>query len=75
MYSFKSTDSYTIHSRNLTVFCVENPHDCEDFSHLLQQIVEIDGKKCKVIGVERFLIYGTYRKGMQMRLAVDFNKE
>lgn len=73
MYSFKSTDCYTIKSKNLTVFSVENPHDCEDFNHLMNKIVEIDGKKCKVVGVERFLIYGTYRKGIQMGLAVDFN--
>ncbi len=71
MYSFKSTDSYTILSKNLKVFCVENPHDCEDFSHLLQQIVEIDGQNYKVVGVERFLIFGTYRKGLGIGLAVN----
>lgn len=71
MYSFKSLDKFTVLGD--TVFSVENPVDCMNFDHLLGQDVEIDGINYHIYAIERFLIYGTYRKGKPIGLMVTDN--
>lgn len=71
MLKFKSFESYTVLGD--TVFNVENPSDCTDFSHIEGQDVEIDNTKYHVYAIERFLIYGTYRKGKPIGLMVTNN--
>ena len=55
------------------IWIVRNPQDCvgNDFSWLIGQIVELDGRRVKVREVERFMIGGTYPKGKLIGLGVE----
>jgi hypothetical protein len=49
---FESLDSFTI--KGYPVFGIKNPSTCRNFKHLIGKEASIDGKKCKIIGVEGF---------------------
>lgn len=51
-FIFYSLDKYE--SKGNTVYTVENPIECSDFSHLIGKNFVIDGTVRTVIGVERY---------------------
>jgi hypothetical protein len=76
MIQFTSFGSNRVNSHKIgekPVWVVENPQDCpnNDFSWLIGQIVELDGRRVKVWGVEKFMIGGTYPKGKLIGLGVE----
>jgi hypothetical protein len=69
MHSFKSLYSFTVNGR--PCFAVENPEQCDDFAHLIGHEIEIDGRRCKVLGVERYAHTPPFRKGEHISLLTD----
>ena len=69
MLEFKSFDTYKVKERGLIVYIVENPMPCSNWSHLVGQTVEIDGKVHLVYGVESYAIY-RHALGEKIGLAV-----
>ena len=51
MLKLNSIGTHQIPGRG-KVFAVRNPHECMDFSHLINNIVEIDEKQYLIRGVE-----------------------
>jgi len=70
MYKFKSLSQHTITGRGL-VFCVKNPKKCDDFKHLRDQEVSIDGKIYIVKGVEFFAHCAPWKRGENIGLLVN----
>ena len=69
MQRFKSLSNYHILEWNC--FCVLNPLICEDFSHLINKEVEIDGLKYMVVTVETFAHLPPYREGERIGLVTN----
>lgn len=68
--SFKSESHREIKERG-TVFGVANDRECDDFAHLLNQEVMIDGTVYLCRGVEHFSHIPPWRKGEPIGLLVS----
>lgn len=69
MYTFNSKSFCIL--RDKPLFVVDNPTECYDFQHLIGEDCRIDGRKYRVLNVERNAIMPPYRKGMAIGLLVD----
>lgn len=64
--SFKSKTSYRLTAGK--VFVVENPHQCNDFNHLLNQKVMVDGEEFIINGVEARMHGAPWKQGEDIGL-------
>ncbi len=48
-----------------------NERECHDFSHLIQNLVSVDGSLYRVKGVERLMHHPPWRKGEKIVLHVE----
>ena len=54
-----------------TFYWGENPSECNDFNHITNQIVLIDGVARKISHVEKYALPMPYPKGTMMSLVVS----
>jgi len=69
VYAFKSLETYHLQGRGI-VYIVENPHDCDDFQHLIGANVLVNNFQYVVVAVERFLHCPPWRMGERIGLLV-----
>jgi len=72
--TFMSLDRFDIPNRGI-VFVVKNDTETEDFSHLINRLVIVDGTRYTCIGVERHCHSRPWRKGEQIGILVNDIKE
>lgn len=70
MTTFAALTHYDLRGKG-TVYVVCNPHDCQDFSHLLGQRVEVDGAAFTVAAVESFAHGAPWAKGEPIGLLMS----
>lgn len=68
-WEFTSEGKYHLVGRG-DIYAVKCPINCFGFEWLINREIKVDGKKFKVIGVERFLHNGPWRKGEAIGLMV-----
>lgn len=73
MYEFTSSEAFEVSGRGIA-YPVANPVLCNDFSHLIGQVVRINGELRKVIAVERFMHMPPWRVGEEISLLVEFQE-
>lgn len=65
-----STGWTYIHGRG-HVAVVQNPHECEDFSHIVHHTVEIDGNSYYITAVESFAHAPPWKRGEGLGLVIQ----
>jgi ABC-type antimicrobial peptide transport system ATPase subunit len=70
VYEFVSREAFEVTGRGVA-YPVANPVECNDFSHLIGQVVLINGEARTVVGVERFTHAPPWREGEGISLLVQ----
>lgn len=73
-FAFTSLGTFHINGRGTAVYIVYtvlNPFECFDFSHLIGQLVLIDGEARKVAAVERYAHTAPWHKDEKIGLVVE----
>lgn len=73
MKTLKSLSSYQVQGK--PCFALENPSACENFDHLIGEVVEIDGVRYKIDAVERYAHTPPFRAGERIGLQVSLPNE
>lgn len=69
MIEFVSLDSFDLKERG-KIFVTTLDRDTDDFSHLIGQVVKLDGKEVTVIAVERYAHSPPWHAGENIALLV-----
>jgi hypothetical protein len=68
VFAFTDPEWFKVDGGKGDAAVVPNPHECDDFYHLIGQHVLIDGQVRRVRGVERFMHMPPWRAGERISL-------